>query len=82
MGQKIKEWYILEYDFDLDAKEYLNEETTFEDLFIALDNYEDIYVLLGQWIDSIIRENIFSKLATLMQVDYDYIYEQWLKGEY
>ena len=31
-------------------------------------------------IDTIVRERIFIKLAEIMNVDYDYIYEQWLKS--
>ena len=43
----------------------------------ALDTYKDIYEVVGVG-DSVIRERIFVKLAEIMEVDYDYIYNQWL----
>lgn len=75
---KIKEWYVKEYPKDELGVE-LDNEITFYDLFVVLDNYKSVYKALNVW-DSIVRERVFSKLAEIMQVDYDYIYEQWLKG--
>ena len=75
----VQEWYIGEYPTD-DLVEEIKDTVTFEDIFEALDNYEDIYEVIGNGIDSIVRERIFNKLATLMEVDYDYIYDQWLKS--
>lgn len=75
----VKEWYRGEYSTD-DLVEEIKDTVTFEDIFEALDNYEDIYEVIGNGIDSIVRERIFNKLATLMEVDYDYIYDQWLKS--
>ena len=75
---KIKEWYIKEYPTDELGVE-LNNEITFYDLFVVLDTYKSVYEALNVW-DSIVRERVFSKLAEIMSVDYDYIYEQWLKG--
>lgn len=74
---KIKDWYVKEYATD-ELGENINENITFEDLFNTLDNYGDVYKLLGVG-DSVIRERVFEKLAEIMEVDYDYIYEQWLK---
>ena len=75
---KIKEWYVKEYPTDELGVE-LNGEITFYDLFVVLDNYKSVYEALNVW-DSIVRERVFGKLSEIMQVDYDYIYEQWLKG--
>lgn len=75
----VKEWYRGEYSTD-DLVEEIKDTVTFADIFEALDNYEDIYEVIGNGIDSIVRERIFNKLATLMEVDYDYIYDQWLKS--
>lgn len=75
----VKEWYRGEYPTD-DLVEEIKDEVTFEDVFNALDTYKDIYEVIGNGIDSIVRERIFNKLATLMEVDYDYIYDQWLKS--
>lgn len=72
----VKEWYIKEYSTD-DLGQEINEEITFYDIFYALDRYNDIYEVLGVE-DSAIRERVFRKLADIMKVEYNYIYEQWL----
>lgn len=76
---RIKDWYIKEYSTDELGVE-INNEITFEDLFNVLDTYKDVYEALGVW-DSIVRERVFDRLAKIMNVDYDYIYEQWLRSE-
>lgn len=75
---KIKEWYIKEYPTDELGIE-INDEITFNDLFVVLDTRKDVYEALGVG-DSIIRERVFGKLADIMKVDYDYIFEQWLRA--
>lgn len=72
----VKEWYIKEYSTD-DLGREINEEITFYDIFYALDRYNDIYEVLGVE-DSLLRERVFRKLADIMKVEYNYIYEQWL----
>jgi len=74
--EKVKEWYLKEYQNDSLGEE-INGEITFEDVFETLDSYGDVYELIGVG-DSVIRERIFLKLAKIMQVEYNYIYEQWL----
>ena len=78
MKTKIKEWYIKEYPTDELGVE-INSDITFYDLFIVLDTYKDVYEALNVF-DSIVRERVFGKLAEIMNVDYDYIYSQWLKA--
>lgn len=78
MNTKIKEWYMVEYPTDELGVE-INNDITFEDMFVVLDTYGDVYEALNVG-DSIIRERVFSKLADLMEVDYDYVYKQWLHG--
>ena len=56
---------------------YELNDVTFEDVFRTLDNYKSVYKLIGVY-DSIVRERIFSMLAVIMDVEYDYIYDQWL----
>lgn len=75
---KIKEWYTKEYPTDELGAE-LNQDITFYDLFVVLDTYKSVYEALNVW-DSIVRERVFSKLSEIMNVDYDYIYEQWLRA--
>ena len=75
---KIKEWYMTEYPDD-ELGEEMTKDVTFYDLFVVLDTYKSVYDTLNVW-DSIIRERVFGKLAEIMNVDYDYIYEQWLRA--
>lgn len=78
MNQDVREWYTNAFFRD-DLGQEINSNVTFEDLFVALDNYKDVYDVLGVH-DSLIRERVFVKLSEVMGVDYDYIYNQWLKG--
>lgn len=78
MNLNIKFWYCTLYPED-PYRLLLEPAATFQDLFEALDAYRDIYSVIGD-VDSIVRERIFTKLAELMGVDYEYIYEQWLRG--
>jgi hypothetical protein len=78
METKIKEWYVKEYPTDELGAE-ISEDITFEDLFVVLDTYKDVYEALNVF-DSLVRERVFSKLAKIMNVDYNYVYEQWLKA--
>ena len=81
MTGDIKSWYIQKYPNDAEGQT-LKDGVSFGDLFQALDNYEDIYDLLfiEEGGDSLIRERIFEALAFIIDTPYDYIYEQWLKG--
>lgn len=78
-NSNVREWYLSEYTEDEEGKN-IKENITFYEVFYALDRYKDIYETIGD-VDSIVRERIFQKLAEIMGVDYDYVYEQWLKGE-
>lgn len=78
MNELIKEYYTSTFPTD-ELGEELKDGLTFQDLFVALDTYKDIYTLFGID-DSIIRERLFIKLSALMNVDYSYTYEQWLLG--
>ena len=77
MKTKIKEWYIKEYPEDELGIE-INNEITFHDLFRVLDTHEDVYEALSVG-DSIVRERVFSKLADIMKVSYDYIFCKWVR---
>jgi len=60
----------------------MNENATFEGLFETLDSYKDVYeyIFNNGYGDSVVRERVFSKLASIMDVDYSEVYEQWLLG--
>jgi len=76
MQTLIKEYYLKEYPND-DIGKNINSKITFYDLFDCLDWNKDIYKIIGIG-DSLVRERLFSKLANLINTDYDYIYNQWL----
>lgn len=57
----------------------IKSNLTFTDVFTALNNYKDIYKVLGV-ADSFVRERVFNQLTKLFSIDYDSIYEQWLKS--
>ena len=70
----IKKWYLETFNDDLGLK--INENANFNDI----DYYEirHIYDYLGNDIDSIIRERVFEKLASLLNISYNEIYDIWL----
>lgn len=72
----IKRAYQMLYSYD--ELGYELNDVTFDDVFRTLDNYESVYKLIGVY-DSIVRERIFSMLAVIMDVEYNYIYNQWLE---
>ena len=74
---KVFDWYKEKYPNDDWAIENLNRGITFQDVFECLQVGYDIYALLGAG-DSIVRERVFTELATLMDCDYEHIYYQWL----
>ena len=75
---KLKDWYMKEFPED-ELGSQIPDQFTFYDLYRCLDNYCDPYSLMGDSADSIMRERFFAELAVVMDVDYDYIYDQWLK---
>ncbi len=75
---KLKDWYILSYPRD-DLGKMIDPEATFQGLFDTLDCYQDVYAYIGIS-DSIIREHLFDGLASCIDADYSYIYDQWLRG--
>lgn len=74
----VKKWYMETYKTDELGQE-INGDLIFYDIFRALDTYKDIYEVLEVG-DSLVRERVFQELAKIMQVDYMYIYNQWLLG--
>jgi len=72
----IRKFYVKAYPTD-ELGDGINPKATFDGLFRVLDNYGDVYEYLCVY-DSIIRERVFEKLAEIMGVDYNEIYDQWL----
>ena len=74
----LRQYYINSYPSDPLGKE-MNKDITFVELFECLDNYQDVYSLINVY-DSLVRERLFGKLANIIGVDYNYIYNQWLQS--
>lgn len=74
LNASIKVWYNANYVDELG--ESMNNVSTFNDLYKALQCGLDPYMVLGVG-DSIIRERVFGELAELKGVDYDVIYDMW-----
>lgn len=79
----IRKWYISVYPHDELGNEisketiFVPDESNCLSLFDILDFHMDVYDYIGV-MDSCIRERIFTKLALIMNVSYDYIYDQWI----
>ena len=73
----IREFYVNNYPSD-DMGADINPQATFDGLWNVLKTYGDVYEYLYVY-DSIIRERLFEKLSIDKDVDYDVIYNQWLK---
>ena len=78
MELRLRDFYLAEYPDD-DYGAEIDKFANFQDLFEALDNYRDVYDCIGVG-DSLIRVRLFTKLASLLQVDYGDIYEQWMRA--
>jgi hypothetical protein len=78
LNKRIGEYYIDTFKTD-DLGFKINSKATFGGLLRVLDNGGNVYEYIGVG-DSIIRERVFGKLAKLMNVDYDVIYDKWLFG--
>lgn len=75
---KVADWYCEAYPDDEWGNEMLNKGIIFQDVWEALEVGYNIYAVLGAG-DSIVRERVFEALAKLMNVDYEVVYQQWLK---
>lgn len=73
----IKEYYVKEFPTDELGVE-LNENATFVGLLDTLHTEGEVYEYIGVG-DSLVRERLFSKLASILSRPYDYVYALWLK---
>ena len=76
MSNGLRKYYMDDFPND-DMGKGINPKATFRGLKKALeDQVDNIYDYIGVG-DSIIRERLFSKLADIMNVNYDVVYEMW-----
>ena len=78
MNDKIRPWYMATFPTDeLGAR--ISPNATFMGAWNSLKEKRDIYAYLGVG-DSIVRERIFGKIASLKKCSYDFVYNMWLNG--
>lgn len=77
--KSVKEWYISSYPDDEVGQE-IDGSLTFEELYHAMKMSDDFYETIGEGIDSIVRERIFTEMSYIFNVSYDDIYNLWLKA--
>lgn len=73
----IRQYYLEAYPTDELGLE-LNETPTFSGLLNQLITDGDIYEYIGVS-DSMVRERLFERLAEELEVNYDYVYNLWIK---
>lgn len=71
----VKNWYVETYPTD-ELGQDINPKIEFTNVLNTLDNYSDIYDLIGVG-DSIIRERLFQKLSEITGQTYTEIYDKW-----
>lgn len=79
MFEYIKNYYLNEYPTD-ELGADINPRADFDGLLMVLNEGDDVYEYLGVT-DSLVRERVFQKLADLMGVDYNQIYDMWLSSD-
>lgn len=77
--KSVKEWYISNYPDDEVGQE-IDNVLTFEELYHAMKMSDDFYETIGDGIDSVVRERIFTEMSYVFNVSYDDIYNLWLKA--
>lgn len=78
MLERVKDWYIKNYPDD-DLGNELDGNISFARVLKSLEDEEDVYDVIGV-VDSVVRERLFQRLAEILNVDYDAIYNTWLDG--
>ena len=79
MFEYIKNYYLNEYPTD-DLGADINPKADFDGLLMVLNEGDDVYEYLGVT-DSLVRERVFEKLANIMGVEYNTIYDMWLSSD-
>lgn len=79
----IREWYSKKYRDDVYGRLTLRRRYTFLEWakdMVLLGSEEGMPQAFagGRYRDSLVRERLFAKLAELLEVDYDVVYNYWL----
>ena len=73
----IKEFYLNTYPTDELGVELIETATFVGLLDVLHNNTKDVYDYIGVG-DSLVRERVFARLAEILEMPYDYIYNLWL----
>ena len=73
----IKEFYLNTYPTDELGVELIETATFVGLLDVLHNNTKDVYDYIGVG-DSIVRERVFERLAEILEMPYDYVYNLWL----
>lgn len=75
---EVKTWYLTKYSEDTEGVN-LKWDISFADVYEVLkSNPDSLYSFIGVG-DSLIRERIFEKIAELYGIEYDEVYNMYLK---
>lgn len=80
MNSKVRDLFKFMYPYDNDY-ELIYKNVTFGDVYKALEDAKDIYMVIGVDITSYMREFIFEKLGEILGVEYEIIYYMWLNKD-
>ena len=78
LSSSVGSWYVFTFPADEHGID-IKPQITFGKFYEMLDKGADMYAEMGT-ADSVIRERCFEKLAEIMNVDYNVIYDKWLAG--
>ena len=77
--EKVRDAYVKEFPEDELGLE-IDPRVTFKSVWSAMQKGEDFYKVVGDEIDSIIRERIFAMMSEKLHIPYDDIYDLWLSN--
>lgn len=77
MNEYIRDYYMKAYPSDPYGTE-LNPDITFRDLLEGMMQGYDVYEMLGDGSDSLMRERVFERMSDVYGITYESIYELWL----
>lgn len=78
-GSSVRDWYTQAFPAD-ELGYTIDPDATFAGAVKFMADGGDVYEYLGAW-DSLVRENVFSKIAAITGVEYGDVYDLWLNHD-
>lgn len=75
-GSSVRDWYTQAFPAD-ELGYTIDPDATFAGAVKFMADGGDVYEYLGAW-DSLVRENVFAKIAAITGVEYENVYDLWL----